>query len=70
MPIDSPAGGYPAARAGVDQAVVSSDRILVVTLTGSAYEPWLEEVLTSRGYTSHVVGVADPYTVTEFTRGS
>jgi hypothetical protein len=67
MPITSPALEYPTARAEVEEAIASSDQILVVTLAGSAYEPWLEEVFGRHGYTSHVVGVVEPYTVTEFT---
>jgi hypothetical protein len=52
----------------IDDAIPSADRFLAVTVTGSAFEPWLNEVFTERGYTSTVLGQVNLFTVTEFTR--
>ena len=67
LPLDSPESSLAWTRARVEAAASSSDRVLVVTLTGSPYEPWLEEVFSDRGFTSRVLGTVEAFSVTEFT---
>jgi hypothetical protein len=52
----------------IDQAMPSADRFIAVTLTGSPFEPWLDEVFRERGYTATELGEVNLFTVTEFTR--
>jgi hypothetical protein len=52
----------------IDEAIPSTDKFLAVTVTGSPFEPWLNEVFEERGYTSTVLGQVNLFTVTEFTR--
>ena len=57
-------------RAQVASAIGGSDDVVVISLTGSSFEPWFDEYMRERGWTSHVVGDVNLFTVTEFTRGT
>jgi hypothetical protein len=52
----------------IDETMPSADKFIAVTLTGSPFEPWLDEVFRERGYTSTELGEVNLFTVTEFTR--
>jgi len=52
----------------IDDALPSTDHFLAVTVSGSAFEPWLNEVFRDRGYVATEVGQVNLFTVTEFTR--
>jgi hypothetical protein len=57
-------------RAQVASAIGGSDDVVVISLTGSSFEPWFDEYMRERGWTSHVVGDVNLFTVTEFARGT
>jgi len=52
----------------IDAAIPTTDRFIAVTVSGSAFEPWLTELFNERGYTAQVIGQVNLFTVTEFTR--
>jgi hypothetical protein len=55
------------ARQQIEGPIKGADKVIAITLTGSSYEPWLEEYMRERGWTSHVIGTVNLFTVTEFT---
>ena len=56
-------------RTQVGNAIAQTDKVLVVSQSGSSYGPWFDEYMGQRGWTSHQVGGVDLFNVTEFTRG-
>ena len=67
LPADLTQQSAPFARAEIERAIASGDRILVISVTGSPYGPWLDEVFRGQGYTSRTLGSVELLTVTEFT---
>jgi hypothetical protein len=67
LPIGSPTYALQWTKDTVLAAAESSDRILAVAETGSAYEPWLLQFFEDRDFTATIVGSTNTYTVYEFT---
>ena len=57
-------------RTQVGNAIAQTDKVLVVSQSGSSYGPWFDQYMGQRGWTSHEVGGVDLFNVKEFTRGS
>jgi hypothetical protein len=67
LPTDLTQRSAPFARDEIERAIASGDRVVVITVTGSPYEAWLEEVFRGSGYSSRTIGSVELFTVTEFT---
>jgi len=57
-------------RTQVGNAIAQTDKVLVVSQSGSSYGPWFDQYMGQRGWTSHEVGGVDLFNVKEFTRDS
>jgi Dolichyl-phosphate-mannose-protein mannosyltransferase len=58
------------ARAQVDHAMTTADQIVVVTLSGSPYGPWLDQYMADRGWEGESVGEVNLFTITIFERSA
>jgi hypothetical protein len=67
LPTDLTQQSAPFARAEIERAITSGDRIVFITVTGSPYGVWLDELFQKQGYTSRTLGSVELFTVTEFT---
>jgi hypothetical protein len=67
LPTDLTQQSAPFARTEIERAIASGDRIVFITVTGSPYAVWLDELFQKQGYTSRTLGSVELFTVTEFT---
>ena len=58
LPTDLTQRSAPFARDEIERAIASGDRIVVITVTGSPYEAWLEEVFRGSGYSSRTLAAS------------
>ncbi len=57
-------------RSQVQRSIATTNHVVVVTLTGSAYGPWFDQYMDDHGWTGDLVSNVNLFTIMEFRRGS